>query len=185
MPNENLWWYDPLERGAKRGWDIVSGWGQRAGEAFTGLGETEEERKQRLFLNWKRKRDEEWAAQGKALPGFDKGPMDYSPETGVLRAKAEYMRGKDPSISIVPGVGAVQVPPKVDKDDEESEFDKYLKMKFLSEIIKRQKAPSPGYAVRAGSVKQPVAATLMSTIPQRRQRDDLLNYISGGMRGRV
>ena len=48
MPNENLWWYDPLERGARRGWDIVSGWGQRAGEAIGGLGETEDERRRRL-----------------------------------------------------------------------------------------------------------------------------------------
>ena len=177
MPNENLWWYDPLERGARRGWDIVSGWGQRAGEAIGGLGETEDERRRRLQAR------SDAAARESYFKGYPH-QQDVSQEQ-IFKDKWMHMRGKDPSISIVPGVGAVQVPPKVDKDDEESEFDKYMKMKFLSEIIKRQKAPSPGYATRAGSVKQPVAATLMSTIPQRRQRDDLLNYISGGMRGRV
>ena len=178
MENENLWWWDPIQSGAKRGYDIVSGWGRRGIEAGKGLGETEEERKQRLFLNWKRKRDEAWAAQGKALPGFDKGPMDYSPETGVLRGKSEYMREKDPSISIVPGIGAVQAPPKVDKDDEESEFDKYMKMQFLSKLIEKQKAPSPGYATRAGTARSPVATSIMQTHPGRR-KDDLLNYIYG------
>jgi hypothetical protein len=180
MPNENLWWYDPLERGAERAWDIVSGWRQRAGEAIGGLGETEDERRRRLQAR------SDAAARESYFKGYPHqqavDPID--PRSQVLRDKAMLMRGRDPRISIVNGV-AMQAPPKVDKDDEESEFDKYMKMKFLSEIIKRQKAPSPGYATRAGSVKQPVAATLMSTIPQRRQRDDLLNYISGGMRGRV
>ena len=70
-----------------------------------------------------------------------------------------------------------------DKDDEESEFDKYMKMQFLSKLIERPKAPSPGYATRAGTARSPVATSIMQTHPGRRQ-DDLLNYIYGPSYGR-
>ena len=181
IPNiGNTWWGDPIAGGI-RGGLLAAGRGLgRAGEAIWGLTETEEERNARLYQNWLAKRDKEWAAQGKALP-FDKGPIDYSPETGVLRDKAEYMR-KDPSIRIVNGV-AMQVPPKVDKDDEESEFDKYMKMQFLSKLIERPKAPSTAYPTRAGTARSPVATSIMQTHPGRRQ-DDLLNYIYGPSYGR-
>jgi len=179
IPNiENKWWAEPFVSGIERG---VKGIGTGIGrglESVLGLGETEEERKARLYQNWLAQRNKEWAAQGKALP-FDKGPMNYP---GILRDKSEYMRAQDPSISIVNGV-AMKAPPKVDKDDEESEFDKYMKMKFLSEIIKRQDAPSPGYATRAGTARAPVATSLMQTHPGRR-KDDLLNYIYGPSYGR-
>jgi len=71
--------------------------------------------------------------------------------------------------------------------DQEDQFDKYMKMQLFSKVIAsmQPKQPGQGYTVSVGTTKQPVAATLMSTIPQRRQRDDLLNYMSGGMRGRV
>jgi len=61
---------------------------------------------------------------------------------------------------------------------EESDFDKYMKMQFLSKLIERQKAPSAGYPTRAGTARQPVATSLMQTYPQRRQ-DDLLNFRYG------
>jgi len=183
IPNigRNTWWGDPIKEGLVSGWEGFLGGMGRAGEAIGGLTETEEERKARLFRNWLAQRDKGYEAQRKALP-FDKGPIDYSPETGVLRDKAEYMRAQDPSISIVNGV-AMQAPPKVDKDDEESEFDKYMKMQFLSKLIERQKAPSPGYATRAGTARSPVATSIMQTHPGRRQ-DDLLNYIYGPSYGR-
>ena len=70
---------------------------------------------------------------------------------------------------------------------EMSELKKLSNMMMLASIAEASQAdqPSPGYNVRAGTTKQPVATNLMSTIPQRRKRDDLLNYMSGGMRGRV
>ena len=182
IPNiENKWWAEPFVSGVERGVKGIGTGIGRGWESVLGLGETEEERKARLHRNWLAKRDREWKAQGEALP-FDKGPIDYSPETGVLRDKAEYMRAQDPSISIVNGV-AMQAPPKVDKDDEESEFDKYMKMQFLSKLIEKQKAPSPGYATRAGTARSPVATSIMQTHPGRR-KDDLLNYIYGPSYGR-
>ena len=73
------------------------------------------------------------------------------------------------------------------RSSEMSELKKLSNMMMLASIAEASQAdqPSPGYNVRAGTAKQPVAATLMSPIPQRRKRDDLLNYMSGGMRGRV
>ena len=183
IPNigRNTWWGDPIASGIERGVKGIGTGIGRGWESVLGLGETEEERKARLYQNWLAQRDKGYEAQRKALP-FDKGPIDYSPETGVLRDKAEYMRAQDPSISIVNGV-AMQAPPKVDKDDEESEFDKYMKMQFLSKLIEKQKAPSPGYATRAGTARSPVATSLMQTHPGRR-KDDLLNYIYGPSYGR-
>jgi hypothetical protein len=175
MPNENLWWYDPIQRGARRGWDIVSGWGERAGEAITGLGETEEERRRRLQAR------SDAAARESYFKQYPH-QQDVSQEQ-IFKDKWMHMRGQDPNISIVPGVGAVQVSPKKEKD-EESEFDKYMKMKFISEIIKRPEAPSPGYATRAGTARSPVAASIMQTYPQRRQ-DDILNFRYGPSYGRM
>ena len=174
MPNKNLWWYDPIQRGARRGWDIVSGWGERAGEAITGLGETEEERRRRLQAR------SDAAARESYFKQYPH-QQDVSQEQ-IFKDKWMHMRGQDPNISIVPGVGAVQVPPKKEKD-EESEFDKYMKMQFLSKLIERQKAPSPGYATRAGTARAPVATSILQTYPGRRQ-DDLLNYIYGPSYGR-
>jgi len=174
MPNENLWWYDPIQRGARRGWDIVSGWGERAGEAITGLGETEEERRRRLQAR------SDAAARESYFKQYPH-QQDVSQEQ-IFKDKWMHMRGQDPNISIVPGVGAVQVPPKKEKD-EESEFDKYMKMQFLSKLIERPKAPSPGYATRAGTARAPVATSILQTYPGRRQ-DDLLNYIYGPSYGR-
>ena len=174
MPNENLWWYDPIQRGARRGWDIVSGWGERAGEAITGLGETEEERRRRLQAR------SDAAARESYFKQYPH-QQDVSQEQ-IFKDRWMHMRGQDPNISIVPGVGAVQVPPKKEKD-EESEFDKYMKMQFLSKLIERPKAPSPGYATRAGTARAPVATSILQTYPGRRQ-DDLLNYIYGPSYGR-
>jgi len=174
MPNENLWWYDPIQRGARRGWDIVSGWGERAGEAITGLGETEEERRRRLQAR------SDAAARESYFKQYPH-QQDVSQEQ-IFKDRWMHMRGQDPNISIVPGVGAVQVPPKKEKD-EESEFDKYMKMQFLSKLIERPKAPSPGYATRAGTARAPVATSILQTYPGQRQ-DDLLNYIYGPSYGR-
>ena len=68
------------------------------------------------------------------------------------------------------------------KKSEMSELKKLSNMMMLASIAEASQAdqPSPGYNVQAGTTKQPVATNLMSTRPQRRQRDDLLNYIYGG-----
>ena len=181
IPNigQNTWWGDPIAGGIRGGLSAAGRGLGRAGEAIWGLTETEEERNARLYQNWLAKRDKEWAAQGKALP-FDKGPIDYA---GVREAKERYMGEKDPGLEYQRGVGVVARVPEKDKDDEESEFDKYMKMQFLSKLIERQKAPSPGYATRAGTARSPVATSIMQTHPGRRQ-DDLLNYIYGPSYGR-
>ena len=181
IPNigQNTWWGDPIAGGIRGGLSAAGRGLGRAGEAIWGLTETEEERNARLYQNWLAKRDKEWAAQGKALP-FDKGPIDYA---GVREAKERYMGEKDPGLEYQRGVGVVARVPEKDKDDEESEFDKYMKMQFLSKLIERPKAPSPGYATRAGTARAPVATSILQTYPGRRQ-DDLLNYIYGPSYGR-
>ena len=180
IPNiENKWWAEPFVSGVERGVKGIGTGIGRGWESVLGLGETEEERKARLYQNWLAQRNKEWAAQGKALP-FDKGPIDYA---GVREAKERYMGEKDPGLEYQRGVGVVARVPEKDKDDEESEFDKYMKMQFLSKLIERQKAPSPGYATRAGTARAPVATSILQTYPGRRQ-DDLLNYIYGPSYGR-
>jgi len=180
IPNiENKWWAEPFVSGVERGVKGIGTGIGRGWESVLGLGETEEERKARLYQNWLAQRNKEWAAQGKALP-FDKGPIDYA---GVREAKERYMGEKDPGLEYQRGVGVVARVPEKDKDDEESEFDKYMKMQFLSKLIERPKAPSPGYATRAGTARAPVATSILQTYPGRRQ-DDLLNYIYGPSYGR-
>ena len=180
IPNiENTWWGAPIVSGIETGVKGIGAGIGRGWESVLGLGETEEERKARLYQNWLAQRNKEWAAQGKALP-FDKGPIDYA---GVREAKERYMGEKDPGLEYQRGVGVVARVPEKDKDDEESEFDKYMKMQFLSKLIERPKAPSPGYATRAGTARAPVATSILQTYPGRRQ-DDLLNYIYGPSYGR-
>jgi len=179
IPNiENTWWGAPIVSGIETGVKGIGAGIGRGWESVLGLGETEEERKARLYQNWLAQRNKEWAAQGKALP-FDKGAIDYP---GVLEAKGRYMGAQDPGLEYQRGVGVVERVPKKEKD-EESEFDKYMKMQFLSKLIERPKAPSPGYATRAGTARAPVATSILQTYPGRRQ-DDLLNYIYGPSYGR-
>ena len=66
------------------------------------------------------------------------------------------------------------------KVSEMSELKKLSNMMMLSSIAEAMQADKfPPPAPRSvGTTKQPVSPSLMSTIPQRRQRDDLLNYLS-------
>ena len=175
IPNpQNTWWGDPIKEGLVSGLEGFLGGVGRAGEAVRGLYETEEERRRRLQAR------SDAAARESYFKQYPH-QQDVSQDQ-IFKDKWMHMRGQDPNISIVPGVGAVQVPPKKEKD-EESEFDKYMKMQFLSKLIERPKAPSPGYATRAGTARAPVATSIMQTHPGRRQ-DDLLNYIYGPSYGR-
>ena len=181
IPNiGKTWWGDPIAGGISSGLSAAGRGLGRGLESVLGLGETKEEREARLYRNWLAQRDKTWAAEAKALP-FDQGPIDY-PKVGV-EAQERYMASKDPGLEYQRGVGVVARVPKKEKKDEESEFDKYMKMQFLSKLIERQKAPSPGYATRAGTARSPVATSIMQTHPGRRQ-DDLLNYIYGPSYGR-
>ena len=68
------------------------------------------------------------------------------------------------------------------KKSEMDELKKLSNMMMLSSIAEATQAdkyppPSPR---SVGTTKQPVAPSLMSTGPQRRQKDDLLNFLYGG-----
>jgi len=68
------------------------------------------------------------------------------------------------------------------KKSEMDELKKLSNMMMLASIAEATQAdkyppPSPR---SVGTTKQPVAPSLMSTGPQRRQKDDLLNFLYGG-----
>ena len=72
------------------------------------------------------------------------------------------------------------------KKSEMSELKKLSNMMMLASIAEATQAdkyppPSPR---SVGTTKQPVSPTLMSTGPQRRQKDDLLNFLYGPSYGR-
>jgi len=120
------------------------------------------------------------------------GLFGITPEEYWAREKKKIgpsYRGVGGQGALPDSLAAIQggIATKQARASEMSELKKISNMMMLASIAEASQAdqPSPGYNVRAGTTKQPVATNLMSTIPQRRKRDDLLNYMSGGMRGRV
>jgi hypothetical protein len=121
------------------------------GEATGLLGITEEE-------YWKREKDK----MGKQYRGVGgQGALPYTME-GMKEGIAARLAT----------AGA-----KKSEMDALKKLSNMMMLASIAEATQADKYPPPSPR-SVGTTKQPVSPSLMSTIPQRRQRDDLLNYLS-------